>query len=549
MRVQNFRSLKDVEISFQDDLTILIGENDSGKSSVLDALEKVLSIIRSPRQPQSSRLSASDYYVDPSDKQQADEVRVELIFGSRLPNAEGSDPPADIGIRVTFPRNNEGLRFEKLEGTDWVTTELKHIRSLGLPSLDRYRAVDYQKPELLVSKVLKNMLEQILAESDIREQLDVIQRKIKHATRNAIAGLHDVASRHLPGFQRLEFEPIFDFAEAYRGCELMLDCGRGLHASSAIGDGSKRRLLMAILEWQREVQRNLPADQPILIAYDEPDTNLDYAAQRRFFMGLNRLTSDRPHIQAILCTHSVLMIDSAPITKLVLLSLDHGITKTLPTFTNRGLTDNDLDTFLEHVATKLGLTNSALLFERCYFLVEGETEYNCLPTLYRRKYGRSMRQDGILPICLSGCGNAKIIWRFFDQDWKREKVVTLLDADAYERYAEECVGRLFRIGDREFEDAFSDEVWSYVLNTVPEWRRDDNSDWNPGHVAAVRQICAVNNQKFSEVLTREVKKASKCNQIGKPRLGEELGKNLRLKDIPEAIVRAFENAREIAGVT
>nr|MBC8274217.1 AAA family ATPase [Chloroflexota bacterium] len=37
VRVRNFRSLKQVDVSL-DDITVLIGENDSGKTSFLEAL-------------------------------------------------------------------------------------------------------------------------------------------------------------------------------------------------------------------------------------------------------------------------------------------------------------------------------------------------------------------------------------------------------------------------------------------------------------------------------------------------------------------------------
>jgi predicted ATP-dependent endonuclease of OLD family len=37
--VKNFRSLKDVVIDFEEDITVLVGENDSGKTSVVEVLK------------------------------------------------------------------------------------------------------------------------------------------------------------------------------------------------------------------------------------------------------------------------------------------------------------------------------------------------------------------------------------------------------------------------------------------------------------------------------------------------------------------------------
>jgi len=42
VEIKNFRCLKDVKIPFRE-LTVLIGENDAGKSTVLDLLDLILS--------------------------------------------------------------------------------------------------------------------------------------------------------------------------------------------------------------------------------------------------------------------------------------------------------------------------------------------------------------------------------------------------------------------------------------------------------------------------------------------------------------------------
>ena len=69
LQVRGFRSLEDVQVSF-DRLTVLIGENDSGKSSVLDVLALCLS---------NSRPDSSDFYCD--DEQKAvDEITSVLAF-------------------------------------------------------------------------------------------------------------------------------------------------------------------------------------------------------------------------------------------------------------------------------------------------------------------------------------------------------------------------------------------------------------------------------------------------------------------------------------
>ena len=38
LKLINFRSCVDTEVVFEDDLTVLVGENGSGKSNIIDAL-------------------------------------------------------------------------------------------------------------------------------------------------------------------------------------------------------------------------------------------------------------------------------------------------------------------------------------------------------------------------------------------------------------------------------------------------------------------------------------------------------------------------------
>ena len=40
IRVNNFRCLQNnLEVTFEDDLTVIVGENDSGKTSIIDAIK------------------------------------------------------------------------------------------------------------------------------------------------------------------------------------------------------------------------------------------------------------------------------------------------------------------------------------------------------------------------------------------------------------------------------------------------------------------------------------------------------------------------------
>jgi predicted ATP-dependent endonuclease of OLD family len=67
------------------------------------------------------------------------------------------------------------------------------------------------------------------------------------------------------------------------------------------------------------------------------------------------------------------MIDQVPLEDVVHLELREGSTVLyrLP----EDDTDEDRATFLSQLAEELGLTTSSVLFERCFLLVEGESDH------------------------------------------------------------------------------------------------------------------------------------------------------------------------------
>lgn len=80
VRVKNFRSLKDVKVIL-DKSTILIGENNAGKSTLLDAIRKGLS-----RQGTRSVFDDYDFYMDSemASPQDSDGINIILIFEERI---------------------------------------------------------------------------------------------------------------------------------------------------------------------------------------------------------------------------------------------------------------------------------------------------------------------------------------------------------------------------------------------------------------------------------------------------------------------------------
>ena len=615
MHVCNFRSLRDVTVPFRTDLTVLIGENDAGKSSVLDILGMVLDA-PSVTPAKIPRPQEADFYQDPNGKQTSS-ITVELTFQVLKEELEKVgqqfvDSQGQLHLRASYSPNEAPLfevkrqtyavdalnrsdkeleRMKKPEqekvleelGLDpgnypnaakrveaiqearekheptFKWTEITHsqLKQLGLPAWNRYRALDYEEPERIVNKTIKEIFTQVLKQPELEGALRQVKEMATQAIEEKVKELEEFVQRFLPKGKRIDYVPDLSFPDAFKGGEFRVDKGQGLHHISRVGDGTKRRMLMGIMEWDRTVQRSLGTSAPTIRGYDEPDTNLHPRAQRQFFQTLTGILQDSPHIQIILCTHSVFMVNAAPVSSIVHLRVDAQGCAFVEQLT-QDKNDEQIAEFLQNVAAQMGVTNSVLFFDRCYLLVEGETEHIALPILYRRMYRHSLSEDGIAIINLAGHNKRAEFLRLLGKR-RSSIVVCLLDNDALDEHRKDMIENdwppkhinqaLFGIGNQEFEDAFPDQVWAQAFESVPEWKRQDGLPWDAGHIAPLRD----SGKKFSEELVKLLwchsVARNHTSRVSKPRMGEVLAKTVPRDQIPQAIKDVFERARQIAGVS
>ncbi len=616
IEAKNFRCLKEITLRVQQ-LTVLIGENDSGKSSILDLLEIVLN---------NGQPDTNDFYReivpennDTWSEQIADSIEAILVFEiEQNDDAVGQEMIATDGkfyLRKTFApdatetfykgrkyqderleqnfsrlsvsqidellqalgilpegRLNKDAKIELLERykqsaptcEDWIPVTSSSIREI-LPRFERYRAIDYQTPESLVQKTLRTVYEATIFEQSEESQPRLLitplreVKELAHKEMNEkIADLLTFVQRYIPSVQKIEYEPVIDFTSGLKQGIFRISEGLGFHQLSKRGDGTKRRMLMAVFDWDRQIQmERTESIKPVIRGYDEPDTNLHYEAQR----GMYRVISDivnhaGSRVQAIICTHSLTMIDRAPAKGINLLKLTNDGTKVDYLVTDG---DNEVEEFLNLLAGQLGITNTMLFYERCYVIVEGDTEEFAIPLLYRRKYNRSIFDDGIRVVNIGGHGAWLPFLRLLSKN-RQHITLSLLDSDAKEENRKKFENAGFSepfwndqsywIGIKEFEDAFSDEVWCLCLQNA--WPRQDGLSWTPDDLQSIRRQADRRNRgrdKYSEQLISLVRNETTLGRgCTKPDLGRELGRSCPLDQIPETIIQLFEHARTISGV-
>jgi len=257
----------------------------------------------------------------------------------------------------------------------------------------------------------------------------------------------------------------------------------------------------------------------------------------------------QPDVQMIVATHSLNLIDRVDIADIAHLRLlEHR------TAIERLLSDDDaaVEAYLSDVSLSMGLRNSTLLHEQCFVIVEGATEQQCFPLLFRLVHSLPMQSMGIVLVAADGNVGALKVAGHLKR--RGRSVVLVLDRDTQ---SQDSTKRMFRpdrlrgegfdpavdvkyLGTAELEDLFTDEQWVAVANA--NWRRDDGIPWSIEHLAPARD-----GGKFSDSLQRLFQTSSSAAPMTKPAMLEPLVRGLRdSSEVPAAITQVFA---ELASLT
>ncbi|BEL01833.1 hypothetical protein Q0Z83_000240 [Actinoplanes sichuanensis] len=373
-----------------------------------------------------------------------------------------------------------------------------------------------------------------------------------------------------PDLTEVEVLPDVSFSGAFKSARLQLArTGGEAVAVDAAGAGRARRISLAVWEWASEVLQTETEPAPtnpgsadagndandhqeaqpdVVILYDEPDTHLDYSHQRRV-MQLIRQQCHLPQIRMMIATHSMNLIDGVDIASIVHLTLRHNRTVMERLADESG--HEETDRHLAHIAAALGLRNSVLLHERLFVGVEGPTEQQSIPVLFKLATGIPLQSAGI---ALWACNNnegALMFAKFLASHDRR--VAVLIDADSlksqkifgddkFKKYGLDPNRDRLLIGgeDRELEYLFTDEQWAAVANS--KWPRTDNEPWTPDVIANKRS-----EKKFSEALLTDFKTSSLDGPQTKPEMVYELVATFRAPgDVPEELHQHFLALIELA---
>jgi len=600
LRIRNFKCFKDSgEIPFHN-MTIFIGENDCGKSTILECLNILLNN-ESPREDMfleinKKREKTCDFTIKFSlEKNEIQKLPKEFIVNDSLTLKKGFTIN-DYGVdkkfylmghifqddrlnQISYLKAQEvkeickelGIDYTKIdEGKDnilnYIQKNFEKIEkkqgfreikwsevSNFIPTFESYNSSSYQNPQSLIQSTLSNVYRSFFYDSDeegnemlkkdlIKQEQHIrnsLNKKIKEELSSKIKSINNKVKDVSGDFT-------IDFSSGFRLLDIMVDYGYGSRSiNTSIGEGSKKRLFLAIMEWDREI-RNEESGKMVIRCYDEPDSSLHYGAQKDMFYTLRGLSDEKSsNVQVVICTHSLSMIDRAsPKT------INHVIH-------NNGLStinylkhddDDELKKFIEGLSDLSFIRNSSLFFEKCYVIVEGQTEANCIPILYEKCKRKRLLEDGIVLINIYGNSSWRSFLKLMGKN-KKDSTILVLDKDTQEPHSKnritlqslEQIGfdqeflsnNVIFVGQGEFEDCFSCDLICRCLNSHLEKRNNDS--WTENEINSLK-----NSGKFSENIQKSISLYKRENDMiwdffRKSDFGEIIGKHItkeEVEDIP-----------------
>lgn len=469
IEIVNFRVFENFSLSLNEGLNVLVGENDSGKTSLIDAIRYVLGTNSNDR----TFIKEEDFH------DECNELSIQITFANVEAHAhrfvehlsheeykdnEGNDKLRSV-LHIQLSAHKTGA---ERRGYPYIKTELKSgVDGNGLSiegEVREFLSATYLKPlrdaETELSSGRASRLSQILNSSnEVRDGMDAILSIIADANEALLAddsalkkAAENIQSNYLHKLifnqDRESLGAFIDIAgvrsedlgalpnnaklrhlrSVLEGLSLALTKDRRMH-----GLGYHNLLFMGaeLLLLEQEAKNEFP-----LLLIEEPEAHLHPQLQMKLLQ-FTKLKVSESGVQCILSTHSPNISANADPSEIIMLSGG----KAFPFSEHETeLTGDDyryLQKFLD--ATKANVFSAkGILF------VEGDGENILLPEI-ARLLGRPLENYGVSVVKYDNSGSWKRFARLFlradkdgnPEDWNPSKICVLRDLDLWPDCAEE----------------------------------------------------------------------------------------------------------------
>jgi putative ATP-dependent endonuclease of OLD family len=457
----------------------------------------------------------------------------------------GVDPVGPKSERRSFLARLEQLAANSNTVEVWVPRDRTALAG-RLPRVIDFSSTAEPDPGHEIQRALQEAYSLALDDPEIVGPVRAAESQVRAKLQTEAEQLKAHILNRCPELSDFTVTPSVSFKEGFTN--VGITSSRGLDARIPLevsGAGTRRRVTLAVWEWTRGLLEREGSGEPTskIIAYDEPDTHLDYGHQRDL-VDLIRAQSAVPSVRVLVATHSMNLIDKVPIENVIHLDLDDDRTRVRRLFSEE---HGDINKYLIDIAASMGLRNSVLLHERLFVGVEGVTEQHALPILFRTATGMTLQSAGIALLPAGGNHGARAFCEYLVKQGREVRFV--IDKDSTKQYVFRPEGlraagitesQMYLLGNPdEIEDLFSDSQWATAANTL--WKRTDGRTWRPEDFKQIRA-----SGKFSARLHALVEEHSEDAPPTKSALLLALATTLMSRDqVPSEILSVFDDLIQV----
>lgn len=403
--IENFRGIRSLHLPL-DGLTVLIGENNAGKSTVLEAVRLVLT--RGFGVRRGGQFTEYDFHLKGADStpQSAESISITLHFSEEQENEWpdaiiqqmneviqlDSDGLNHIWLQATGVYQPESGSFETkwtFLNTSGAELVLKNATPLNL--ISRFTPVFFLSALRDASQEFGQrgqfwggFLKSIQLPDDQRQRIEEMLQEVNASVLGANAGLTEVTKKIADAGLLVPLdssEPVALEAIPTRVFDMV---GKiQVHLKSSQGaklplqrHGEGTQSLAVLMLFQAFAAANLaeayaPESTPIL-ALEEPEAHLHPSAIRSLGSFLENMAG-----QILVSSHSGDLVSRVPVTALRRLYKLNGETR-VGGVDHGAFTEREL----QAIDYSIRLTKGHYLFSRCWLLVEGESDFHLMPLLF-----------------------------------------------------------------------------------------------------------------------------------------------------------------------
>jgi len=310
--IHSFRSIKDCTFIISDILAI-VGQNNSGKSAVLRALNCFFNF-------EHERTSVKNGLHQYSGNSLA---KIHLTFDD-IPNkaiyANKLLPKKKMVVQCTFKIDSKEPSYKFKKGNKWVDVEPDFIDLLGKDIQFVYIPLsrDFKQAISTEQTLLKKVLDSYLSKHTHKR--DTLTPKVKDAARylnkNALAKIsHEIESNYLHSRNfsvSIDHSSEIDFRVLVEDLSVVIEEQGKSFPLSECGSGVQSLINIALYRYLATLNNS-----NVIFGVEEPEVNLHPQSQKEFLIELRK---GIPHnIQALLTTHSPVIIDQLDHQSILLL--------------------------------------------------------------------------------------------------------------------------------------------------------------------------------------------------------------------------------------